>query len=486
GDGGFGGGGGGRIADPGGHGGFGGGGGGGVSTGPFGGLGGFGGGNAAGYGFATNAGGGLGAGGDIFIQEGGRLTIEGGSVLNQAVVNPGGAGAGAQPGRAYGDGVFIQGNQSLVLAPAAGQSLSINGVIADMTGSKDQSGETGAGSVVVDGGGVVALAADNTFTGGVVLQHGTLSLHGAPQGAGSGTITFAPAVDSVLVVSAGPTAVANPITGFTTGDRLLFDNIGFVAGQSTAVISKGTLTYTAPSGHASLLLNGIADGTAFAASSAGAGGSFVELSAAQPAPCFLQGTRILTPDGEVAVEDLRFGDLVLTHDDTPARVIWVGQRTVSCAAHPHPERVWPVRISAGAFGRGRPRRDLFLSPDHCLYLDQVLIPVKCLIDGQAIAQVKLDALTYYHVELPRHGVLLAEGLESESYLDSNGRSNFGNGGTVLRLFPDFASVSDDAALLWEALACAPRRVTGPEVAAVRRRLSRRRRAAGGTGRRRKA
>jgi collagen type I alpha len=94
--------------------------------------------------------------------------------------------------------------------------------------------------------------------------------------------------------------------------------------------------------------------------------------------------------------------------------------------------------------------------------DGVLIPVKYLIDGAAIRQVACDEVTYFHVELDRHDVLLAEGLPAESYLDTGDRDTFENGGAgVLRLHPEFAIRT------WEAAGCAPLVVTGPAVARLR-------------------
>jgi hypothetical protein len=180
------------------------------------------------------------------------------------------------------------------------------------------------------------------------------------------------------------------------------------------------------------------------------------------APCFVAGTRISTERGEVAVEDLREGDRVQVVLGTKAQpIIWIGRRTVGCSRHPKPHQVWPVRISAHAFGPGRPYRDLYLSPDHAVHVGDVLIPAKHLINGTTIAQVERDSVTYYHVELPGHSVLLAEGLSVESYLDTGDRSNFVNGDGPIALYPDFAS------RVWEAEACAPLVVTGNELAAVR-------------------
>src|ERR1019366_6242670 len=154
--------------------------------------------------------------------------------------------------------------------------------------------------------------------------------------------------------------------------------------------------------------------------------------------CFAAGTRIATERGHVVVEDLREGDLVHTVlGKQTMPIAWIGHRHVDCARHPKPATVWPVRISAGAFGPGQPCRDLLLSPDHALFIYGVLIPVKYLINGDSIAQVPMDSVTYYHVELGHHDVVLAEGLPVESYLDAGDRCNFDLTDEMIRLHPDF-------------------------------------------------
>jgi hypothetical protein len=177
--------------------------------------------------------------------------------------------------------------------------------------------------------------------------------------------------------------------------------------------------------------------------------------------CFAEGTRIETPAGPVAVEALREGDLVVCRDGSTQHVVWLGHRHIDCRRHKRPEQVWPVRVRAGAFGPAQPVRDLFLSPDHAVFVNHVLVPVKCLIDGEWIAQLPVEAITYYHVELPQHDLLLAEGLAVESYLDVGDRANFANGGGSVTLFPNFAAIA------WEAVGCAPLVVSGPELAAAR-------------------
>ena len=191
--------------------------------------------------------------------------------------------------------------------------------------------------------------------------------------------------------------------------------------------------------------------------------------------CFRAGTRIAvgpTNNGrrgargsaiggaEVRIEDLAIGDSVCTRFEPAALIKWIGYRTVDCLHHPDPRKVWPVRVRSGAFAAGVPHRDLWLSPDHAVFVGEVLIPIKRLINGTTIEQVPLDNLTYYHLELPCHDVLLAEGLPVESYLETGGRSAFTNGGGPVALFPDFHVRT------WEAMGCAPLIVTGPQLDAA--------------------
>jgi Hint domain len=145
---------------------------------------------------------------------------------------------------------------------------------------------------------------------------------------------------------------------------------------------------------------------------------------------------------------------------------------VDCTRHPKPETVWPVRVREGAFGRNVPVRDLYLSPDHAVCINDVLVPVKLLINGFSITQVKRSHVAYYHVELPEHAVILAEGLTVESYLDTGDRANF-DGEETIRLHPDFTTrLARDTTLAWETKAVAPLVLSGGELVAIRQLLAR--------------
>jgi Hint domain len=214
----------------------------------------------------------------------------------------------------------------------------------------------------------------------------------------------------------------------------------------------------------------------------GDGGSGSNVFLSTTAICYAAGTRILTPTGEMAVEDIVAGDLVVTlvgdnHVTQPVR--WVGERPINIAAHPRPELVAPVRIRRGAFGGGLPQRDLVVSPDHCMFIDGKLIPAKLLINDMTIVQHRdARSVHYFHVELDRHALLLAEGLPAESYLDTGNRAYFANSGLAMILHPEFHV---NAGLkCWEEDACAPLAVSAAAVEPVWQALAARAEAIGYT------
>jgi hypothetical protein len=179
-------------------------------------------------------------------------------------------------------------------------------------------------------------------------------------------------------------------------------------------------------------------------------------------PCFAAGTWLAGPNGPVPVENVRAGDRLLTAAGHRARVVWAGQRTLECRRHLRPADVYPVRVSAGAFSEGVPARDVLLSPDHALFVEGSLIPVRYLVNGTSVAQETASRITYCHVELAEHDVVLAEGLPCESFLDTGNKSAFAAHCEATMLHPDFARA------VWAEKGCAPLVLEGPALERARR------------------
>ena len=182
--------------------------------------------------------------------------------------------------------------------------------------------------------------------------------------------------------------------------------------------------------------------------------------------CYCRGTAILTEAGERPVEDLRIGDTVVTVAGRHRPIKWIGTRGyIGRFANANPG-ILPVCFRAGSLEDGIPARDLWVSPKHAMFLDGVLIPAECLVNGVTITKARrVESLTYFHVELDSHDVLIAEGAAAESFVDDNGRGIFHNAHAFHALYPDEART--------EAVYCAPRVESGYVLEAVRRRLDER-------------
>ncbi len=146
------------------------------------------------------------------------------------------------------------------------------------------------------------------------------------------------------------------------------------------------------------------------------------------------------------MERLRAGKQVTTlvdGEEVARPVKWLGHRRINLANHTRPETVAPIRIQHGAFADNMPHRDLVVSPDHAIFVDGKLVCARQLVNGTTIRQeTNWTAVDYYHVELDRHAILLAEGLPAESYIDTGNSGFFGNSGTPLVLHPDLTDESD--------------------------------------------
>jgi hypothetical protein len=141
--------------------------------------------------------------------------------------------------------------------------------------------------------------------------------------------------------------------------------------------------------------------------------------------CLKRGTLIRTARGEAPVEDLAKGALVMTtNGELPVK--WVGRKTIrrNASASWHPNVV-PIRVSRFAIDDRTPQRDLYLSQEHCLLIDGVLIPAKYLVNGRSIAfddDARMSGtIEYFCVELDTHEVIFAEGTAAESCVLTGGQ-----------------------------------------------------------------
>jgi probable HAF family extracellular repeat protein len=207
---------------------------------------------------------------------------------------------------------------------------------------------------------------------------------------------------------------------------------------------------------------------------AGNVGFLADPTAGAAVPCFAHGTSILTVDGEIPVDRLQPGMQVRTADGATATICWIGRQTLTVT-----EATAPILIRAHAVEHGVPHRDLHLSPDHGVLIEDRLIPAHRLNNGASILQnMNVAGITYWHVELDRHAILEADGLPAESYLDTGNRQQFhaerGTRKAPAAIPANHAGTAREAALAaYAAQGCAPLHLDGPAVDAVHRRLMQR-------------
>lgn len=143
--------------------------------------------------------------------------------------------------------------------------------------------------------------------------------------------------------------------------------------------------------------------------------------------CFAAGTLIATPEGQRIVEELGIGDLVMTASGETRSIRWIGRQTV-VAMFASPLKNYPIRIAAGALHDNIPLRDLYLSPEHALFMDGLLVQANALVNDTTVTRVAEpdQSFTYFHIELEDHSLILAEGTPAETFVDNVTRRRFDN------------------------------------------------------------
>jgi hypothetical protein len=344
---------------------------------------------------------------------------------------------------------------------ATGSTLDVTGA-AGLSLANGSTLNVSNGTLVIDGS--ISLTGSLTETNaaiyddGVLVNNGTITLDPSTltvaslSGTGDVTIDTSSTLDVTGDISAGETIVFSGslgVLGITdtaniagtidiTGTGAIID----ITDLAYSALTSGTfntlsdqLMITYGSGSILDLTFANAAITSFVLASYGQGGTDIEM------PCFCSGTRLLTEDGEVLVEDIAVGDVLVTvREDGPLtqKVIWTGRRAIDIRWHPAPDLVRPIRITAGAIAPGVPERDLRLSPEHAVYLNGNLFTAVSLVNGTTIYQEQSTThVTYHHIELETHDILMVEGLPCESFLDTGSKNMFENVSGITILHPDF-------------------------------------------------
>jgi hypothetical protein len=223
-----------------------------------------------------------------------------------------------------------------------------------------------------------------------------------------------------------------------TGSTIISTETATVTGGTWTVNFDGNLPIDGPSGNQYSIHASVAD-------IAGNTGTVDHNFDVESTVCFMPGTRILTPSGEVNVETLKKGDLVTTTDGRHVPVSWLGRQTVS-RIFADPMRVLPIRIKAGALAENAPSRDLLISPDHAILIDAMLVQAGALVNGTSIVRESdvPTTFTLYHVEVDDHSLILADNVPSETFIDNVDRLAFDNWDEHVALYPEGKSIVEMA------------------------------------------
>ena len=254
-------------------------------------------------------------------------------------------------------------------------------------------GET-ASATVIESGGQLNISGNATVQD-VVLNGGAIIETQSPKSNITGSLVFSGAatVREFDIISAGH-GISATISGWQAGDVIDISSYGTAATMGYAVVSGNTEvtvtdnTVTDGVTSQTFTFAGTVAESDFVLQADGTGGDEIV------APCFATGTRIRTDRGDVAVEDLCVGDQVVTVSGKVRPIRWIGHRRVDIRRHAQPDSVRPVRVPAHAFGQGLPSRDLIISPDHALFLRDVLVPVKHLVGAGGIEAIAMRTVTY--------------------------------------------------------------------------------------------
>ncbi|MGD7070494.1 Hint domain-containing protein [Acetobacter sp. AAB5] len=308
-------------------------------------------------------------------------------------------------------------------------------------------GEAGSviGTTTISSGGSLTASSGATLTGDITLQDGGSATIWNNAG---GTITLSGDSNSGLTISGlenGGT-VSTVISGWSgngPGDSDSIDLAGVSAtGASYSYPSANQVVITLANGSAITLNISDVANKGFTLVDDGHGGASAEV-------CFLAGSMIQTPEGDVPVENIRMGDTVIAYVQGISQattVTWTGKAHVVVRPHLQDDEAgYPVRILKDAISEGVPYKDMLITSEHCLFFDGKFVPVRMLVNGVSIFYDKsITSYDYYHVETEQHFVIRVDGMLTESYLDTGNRRSFRQEGAVTTLVSKFLTWEHDA------------------------------------------
>ncbi len=354
-------------------------------------------------------------------------------------------------GGAGNDGLFGDGSDNVIIGDAGNDFISSGGgndIIRGGSGFDSLFG--GQGDDIIDGGpnaddlnggegtdtlSFASAATDvvaNLSTGAVSGGGGNDTAAGFENltgGAGNDNLTGSVAAN-VITGGAGFDTIRGGEGNDTVDGGEGNDTVQWFIGDGNDIVALGAGNNTLflenyPSGDWSFADNGAA--RTFTHTSGGSVNVIDWTTGTNTVICFYPGTMIATPQGERAVETLAIGDLVLTLEGEARPVRWMGRQTVS-TRFANPMRVLPIRIQAGALAEGVPSRDLLVSPDHAILVEDILVQAGALVNGVTITRETRvpERFTYHHVELADHSLILAENTPAETFVDNVDRMAFDN------------------------------------------------------------
>lgn len=388
-----------------------------------------------------------------YVLAGGHATATTIDFGGQEAVYAGGVASGATIGLAGQDAIFSGGIASDTTVRSIGEEFVLSGGIAFFTavssgGHQEVQGGV-ASSTTVSSGGFQRVSSGGAAIDTVVGSGGTVSalFGGATTGTelqnGAVEYVFGGATAAGTVVSAGGTLLiysGSTVSGtrIQSGGSLDLADVTFDS-AGTVSFNSATGTLTVHEGGTDYVehLSGDYSGEYFHLSRDDFGDTNVTVDGT---PCYCRGTRILTDRGEVAVETLRIGDRLITAAGVARAIGWIGKRSYSGRFAAGNKDVLPILIMQDALGDNVPKRDLWVSPLHAMFLEGVLIPAWALVNGASVVQTaRVESVEYFHLELETHDVIVAEGALSESFLDDGSRGMFHNAGTYRDIYPDAAA-----------------------------------------------